>query len=137
MRHRNQDKKLGRSPEHRKALLASLVCNLIHEKRIRTTLAKAKLARRLAERMITVGRRGSVSARRLALTYLMQKKHVATLFTEIVPKFADRSGGYTRIVKLGQRRSDGAEMALLEWVGIEIPDKGKKKATEAGEKKHE
>jgi len=137
MRHRNQDKKLGRSPEHRAALLASLVCNLIHEKRIRTTLAKAKLARRLAERMVTVGRRGSISARRVALVNLRQRKHVAALFTEIVPKFADRKGGYTRIVKLGQRRSDGSEMAVLEWVGIEVPDKGKKKPAEAGEKKAE
>ena len=116
MRHRKEDKKLGRSSSHRKALVAALVCGLIQEKRIRTTLSKARVARRRAEKLVTLARRGSVSARRRAVSELRRKNCVTELFDTIVPKLAGRNGGYTRIVKLGARGGDGAEMAILEWV---------------------
>lgn len=127
MRHRKHDVKLGRSPSHHKATVASLVCHLIEEKRIRTTLPKARLARSLAERMVTLGRRNTLPARRQAVSRLRSPVAVSALFTDIVPKFEGRNGGYTRIMKLGPRRGDGAEMAVLEWVGIDVPDKRKKK----------
>lgn len=117
MRHRRDCKKLGRSSAHRKALMASLVCNLIKENRIKTTLSKAKLARSLAEKMVTLGRKGTLSARRRALSILNQQEPVAKLFSEIVPQCEGRQGGYTRVLKLGRRRSDSSEMAILEWVG--------------------
>lgn len=117
MRHRKNCTRLGRSSAHRKALLASLVCNLIEQKRIKTTLSKAKLARSLAEKMVTVGRKGSVTDRRHALSVLRQRNAVSKLFDEIVPQCEGRNGGYTRIMKLGRRRSDSSEMAILEWVG--------------------
>jgi len=127
MRHRKADRKLGRSGAHREALLAALVCALIEEKRIRTTLAKAREARRLAERAVSWALRGTLAARRQALAALRREERVTALFEKLAPQFAGRSGGYTRIVKLGRRRSDGAEMALLEWVGIAPADKKKKK----------
>ena len=116
-------------------MLASLVCGLIKEKRIRTTLAKAKETRRMAERMVTVGRTAAqpgraLAARRRAIALLRHEEPVRRLLEDIVPKFEGRNGGYTRILKLGRRRSDGAEMALLEWVGIEVPDKRRKKKVE-------
>jgi large subunit ribosomal protein L17 len=116
MRHRKKTVKLGRTAEHRKALLANQVCSLIEHQRIRTTLAKAKAARPLAERMVTLGKRGSLHARRTAFAVLRQKDAVKKLFDEIAPRTADRNGGYTRIVKLGQRKSDSAPIAYLEWV---------------------
>jgi large subunit ribosomal protein L17 len=117
MRHRVRNKKLGRSTAHRQAMLAALVCGLIDSKRIKTTLAKAKLARGLAERMVTLGKKGTLAARRRAISKLRAEGSVATLFNEIgAGMFADREGGYTRILKLGCRRSDGSEMAILEWV---------------------
>ncbi len=97
--------------------MASLVCNLIKENRIKTTLSKAKLARSLAEKMVTLGRKGTLSARRRALSILNQQEPVAKLFSEIVPQCEGRQGGYTRVLKLGRRRSDSSEMAILEWVG--------------------
>jgi len=98
-------------------MLAALVCGLIDSKRITTTLAKAKLARGLAERMVTLGKKGTLAARRRAISKLRAKSSVAKLFDEIdAGMFADRAGGYTRILKLGCRRSDGSEMAILEWV---------------------
>ncbi len=121
MRHQVRDKKLGRSSSHRKALLASLVCHLIEEKRIKTTLMKAKEARRVAEKMVTLGLKGTLAARRQAISALRSPERVATLFEEVAPQFKDRPGGYTRITKLGQRRSDGSEMAILEWVGADAP----------------
>jgi len=134
MRHRKDDKKLGRSPAHRKELLRALVRSLIEQKRIRTTLAKAKLARRMADRMVTLGRRGTLAARRQAVTALGPGPTVKLLFEEIAPRFDGRSGGYTRIIKLGQRRSDGSEMALLEWVDIApAPAKQKKRKKKADE----
>jgi large subunit ribosomal protein L17 len=126
MRHRKDQTKLGRTTAHREATLAALVCSLIEEKRIKTTLPKAKEARRLAEKMVTLGRRGTLAARRLAISKLRQPRRVATLFEDIAPRFENRQGGYSRITKLGCRSSDGAEMALLEWVDIEAPDKRRK-----------
>jgi len=116
MRHQKKTVKLGRTAEHRKALLANQVCSLIEHQRIRTTLAKAKAARPLAERMVTLGKRNSLHARRTAFAVLRQKDAVKKLFDEIAPRTADRNGGYTRIVKLGQRKSDSAPIAYLEWV---------------------
>ena len=130
MRHRKRTKKLGRSPEHRDALLAALACAFIEEQRIRTTLSKAKLARSFAEKMVTLGKRGTLVARRSAIAVLRNKKAVAKLFGVIAPQCADRKGGYTRVVKLGRRSSDGSEMALLEWVNLAPVDKKKKPAKE-------
>lgn len=118
MRHQKKTIKLGRTAEHRKALLANQVCSLIEHQRIKTTLAKAKAVRPLAERMVTLGKNGSIHARRTALATLRQKNAVKKLFDEIAPKSAERNGGYTRIVKLGQRMSDSAPMAFIEWVDM-------------------
>jgi large subunit ribosomal protein L17 len=117
MRHRVKGKKLGRSSAHQKELVASLVCNLIKQRRIKTTLAKAKLARSFAEKMVTVARRDTVAARRRAMASLRQKDAVGSLFSDIVPICVGREGGYTRIMKLGRRSSDSSEMAIIEWVG--------------------
>jgi large subunit ribosomal protein L17 len=133
MRHQVRDKKLGRSSSHRKALMASLVCHLIEEKRIKTTLMKAKESRRVAEKMVTLGLKGTLAARRQAISTLRRPERVATLFDEVAPQFKDRPGGYTRITKLGQRRSDGSEMAILEWVDVEAPDKTRKTVKEVAE----
>jgi large subunit ribosomal protein L17 len=116
MRHQNKTVKLGRSQAHRDALLANQVCSLIIHQRIRTTLAKAKAARPLAEKMVTLGKKGTLHARRTAAAYLHQADAVKKLFNEIAPRSATRAGGYTRIVKLGARKSDSAPMAVLEWV---------------------
>lgn len=118
MRHQKKTIKLGRTAEHRKALLANQVCSLIEHQRIKTTLAKAKAVRPLAERMVTLGKNGSIHARRSALATLRQENAVKKLFDDIAPRSAERNGGYTRIVKLGQRRSDSAPMAFIEWVDM-------------------
>src|SRR5438874_6652645 len=119
MRHQKKTIKLGRTAEHRKALLANQVCSLIEHQRIKTTLAKAKAVRPLAERIVTLGKNGSIHARRTALATLRQKNAVKKLFDDIAPRSAERNGGYTRIVKLGQRKSDSASMAFIEWVDVE------------------
>ncbi|MCX6964118.1 MAG: 50S ribosomal protein L17 [Verrucomicrobia bacterium] len=119
MRHQKKTVKLGRTASHRKSLLANQVCSLIEHKRIKTTLAKAKAVRPLAEKMVTLGKRGDLHARRIAAGYLGQKDAVKKLFAEIAPRAADRKGGYTRIIKLGQRLSDSAPMAYIEWVDSE------------------
>src|SRR5207249_9280541 len=116
MRHQKKTLKLGLTAAHRKALLANQVCSLIEHQRIKTTLAKAKAVRPLAEKMVTLGKKGSLHARRTAFAVLRQKDAVKKLFDEIAPRSADRNGGYTRIVKLGQRKSDSAPIAYLEWV---------------------
>lgn len=126
MRHRKKTIKLGRTSAHRDALLSSLVCNLIKARRITTTLAKAKAARSLAERMVTLAKRNTLHTRRQAVGTLRQPIVVADLFSTIGPSFADRAGGYTRILKLGRRMSDSAEMAILEWVNF-VPQPPKKK----------
>jgi len=125
MRHRNKTVKLGRTAEHRNALLANQACSLIEHGRITTTLAKAKAVRPLAEKMVTLAKRGGLHARRTALALLRNNsartsKAVSKLFTEIGPRSADRKGGYTRIVKLGPRASDSAPMAFIEWVDIAV-----------------
>ena len=116
MRHRKKTIKLGRTLAHRDALFASLVCNLVRVNRITTTLQKAKAARSVAEKMVTLGKRGDISSLRRAVSILRQQEAVKILFGTIAPAFKDRAGGYTRIVRLGRRASDGAEMAILEWV---------------------
>ena len=116
MRHQKKTVKLGRTAEHRNALLANQVCSLITHQRIMTTLAKAKAVRPLAEQMVTLGKNGSLHARRMAFSTLRQKDAVKKLFDEIAPRSTDRNGGYTRIVRLGQRKSDSASMAFIEWV---------------------
>jgi len=132
MRHQKKTIRLGRTAEHRKALLANQVCSLIEYQRIKTTLANAKAVRPLAEKMVTLGKRGSIHARRTALATLRQKNAVKKLFDDIAPRSTDRNGGYTRIVKLGQRKSDSAPMAFIEWVdavqGIEEKPAEEKKA---------
>jgi large subunit ribosomal protein L17 len=136
MRHQKKTLKLGLTAAHRKALLANQVCSLIEHQRIKTTLAKAKAVRPLAEKMVTLGKKGSLHARRTALAVLRQKGAVKKLFEDIAPRSADRKGGYTRIVKLGARKSDSAPVAFIEWVDapplvVDEPvpeEKGKKKA---------
>lgn len=116
MRHQKKTVKLGLTAAHRKSLLANQVCSLIEHQRIKTTLAKAKAVRPLAEKMVTLGKNGSLHARRTALAVLRQKDAVKKLFDDIAPRSADRKGGYTRIIKLGQRKSDAAAVAFIEWV---------------------
>jgi large subunit ribosomal protein L17 len=120
MRHQKKTIKLGLTAAHRKALLANQVCSLIEHQRIKTTLAKAKAVRPLAEKMVTLGKKGSLHARRTALATLRQKDAVKKLFDDIAPRAADRKGGYTRIVKLGARKSDSAPIAFIEWVDAPI-----------------
>ena len=116
MRHQKKTIKLGLTAAHRKSLLANQVCSLIEHQRIKTTLAKAKAVRPLAEKMLTLGKKNTVHARRTAFAVLRQKDAVKRLFDEIAPRSVSRNGGYTRIVKLGQRKSDSASMAFIEWV---------------------
>ena len=116
MRHHRAGRKLGRDAAHRKALYANLTASLIEHGRIKTTVAKAKEVRPVAEEMITLGRRGDVPARRQALKFLRSQDVVHKLFSEVGPRFSDRPGGYSRIVKLGPRQGDAAEMAYLELV---------------------
>ena len=116
MRHRRSGRKLGRDAAHRKALYGNLAGALIEHGRIRTTKAKAKAVKPIAEQMITLGRRGDIHARRQAIAYLRSQDVVHKLFSEVGPRFADRPGGYSRIVKLGPRQGDAAEMVYLELV---------------------
>ena len=134
MRHRKRTAKLGRTGEHRNAMLANLVCSLIKHKRVTTTLARARAARPVAEKMLTLGRIGTLHARRLAASRLRHQARtlhrskaereawrknediVRILFEDLAPSFKERNGGYTRIIKLGQRQGDAAQWAILEWV---------------------
>src|SRR6266480_3965089 len=143
MRHQKKTVRLGRKAEHRKALLANQVCNLIEHQRIKTTLAKAKAIRPIAEKMVTLVKNGSLHARRKAFSTLRHKDAVKKLFDEIAPRSTERNGGYTRIVRLGQRKSDSALMAFIEWVDAAIvveekpaeEKKAKRKEPEAKPKK--
>ena len=137
MRHQKKTIKLGRKAEHRKALLANQVCSLITHQRIKTTLAKAKAVRPLAERMVTLGKKGSIHARRTAFATLRQKDAVKKLFDDIAQRSAERNGGYTRVVKLGRRKSDSAPMAFLEWVDAAVLVTEEKPAEEKQAKKKE
>jgi len=117
MRHKKSVVKLGRSQAHRDALLANQIVSLIEHNRIKTTLAKAKAVRPLAEKMVTLGKKNNLHARRMALAYLRHNEGaVHRLFDEVAPRAAERKGGYTRIIKLGQRISDASPMAFIEWV---------------------
>ena len=109
-------RKLGRESAHRKAMLRNLVTDLLREGRIQTTEHRAKEARRQAEKMITLGKRGDLHARRQAMAYIYYESVVTKLFEEIAPKYADRQGGYTRILKLGPRQGDNADVVFLELV---------------------
>jgi large subunit ribosomal protein L17 len=130
MRHRRAGKKLGRDSAHRKALYSNLAGALIEHGRIKTTQAKAKAVKPFAEQMITLGKRGDLHARRLALAELRSQDVVHQLFADVAPRFADRPGGYTRIVKLGPRLGDAAEMVYLELVDYQ-PDGPARAATAA------
>jgi large subunit ribosomal protein L17 len=116
MRHGMTGRKLGRDSSHRKAMYANLACSLIEHGRIKTTEAKAKAVKPYAEKMITLGRRGDLHARRQALSELRSQEIVHQLFAEIAPRMADRAGGYTRIIKIGPRQGDAAAMVFLELV---------------------
>lgn len=131
MRHQRSGKKLGRSSAHRKALYANLTASLIEHGRIRTTETKAKAVRPIAEKMITLGRTGSIHARRQALAYLRSQEIVHMLFSEVAPRFRDRPGGYTRVIKLGPRQGDAAPMAYLELVDF-VPGGEELQAESAG-----
>ena len=134
MRHHRVAKKFGRSTAHRKALMKSLVTNLILAESIETTLPKAKQARKDAEKIVTIARKGTLAARRLASSRLQQPKAVQKLFDKIVPQMEGRNGGYTRIVKTGTRKGDGAEMCILQWVEALKPAEGAApEAPDAGE----
>jgi large subunit ribosomal protein L17 len=139
MRHLVSGSKLGRNPAHRRATLRNLVTNLIEKERIQTTLRRAKAARPIAERMITLGKRDSLHSRRQAAAFLQTVDATKKLFADLAPRFADRPGGYTRIVRVGWRIGDGAELAILEFIGSELKKKDKKgkktKAEEAPEEK--
>jgi large subunit ribosomal protein L17 len=116
MRHLKRTAKLGRTGAHRNAMLANMVCSLIKHKRVTTTLAKAKAARSVAEKMVTLGKNGTIHDRRLAAARLHQEDAVKILFDEIAPAHKDRPGGYTRIIRMHQRQGDAAQLAILEWV---------------------
>jgi large subunit ribosomal protein L17 len=120
MRHQRKTIKLGRKEGHRKSLLSNLAVSLIEHNRIKTTLAKAKALRPLAEKLVTIGKKNSIHARRTAKAVLRQDKAVTKLFAEIAPRAANRKGGYTRIIKLPQRLSDAAEVAFIEWTDAPV-----------------
>src|SRR5438045_9726703 len=120
MRHLKRTAKLGRTSSHRTAMLANMVCSLIKEKRIKTTLAKAKAARSVAEKMVTLGKSGTLHDRRLASARLHQNDAVKILFDEIAPAQKERHGGYTRILRLNQRNGDASQRAILEFVDIPV-----------------
>lgn len=131
MRHRKVTVKLGRTASQREALFADLVSNLIMAKRIETTLPKARYAKRMADKMVTIGKKGTLAARRQALSILKKEPAVAELFSAVAPAMKDRLGGYTRVLKLGKRISDSSEMCILEWVDFVPAAKPKKAAEEA------
>ncbi len=135
MRHRVHGRKLGRPTPHRRALLRSLCTSLIEHERITTTVEKAKEVRPLAEKMITLGKRNTLHARRQAAAFLLNAVVVKKLFESIGTRFADRKGGYTRIIKLGHREGDGADLAVIELLGSELSVKKAEKAVAEKAKK--
>jgi large subunit ribosomal protein L17 len=120
MRHGKATAKLGMKSQHKRATLANMVCSLIAHNRIRTTISRAKVARRYADQMITLAKKGTIHHRRLALAFLRDKDAVQKLFAELGKQHGDRQGGYTRIVRIGSRPGDAAEIALLEWTGTVV-----------------
>ena len=135
MRHRVDTFKVGRSGAHRRSMLANMVSSLFLNGEIRTTVVKAKEARRFAERLITIGKKADLHHRRLAVARLRDKTAVKKLFDEIAPSYAGRDGGYTRIYKLGTRIGDGAEMCILQLVSEPAEKKAETAKTEAAEAK--
>ena len=138
MRHRNAGFKLGRNTSHRRAMLRNLVTSIILMDRVETTITKCKATRPLVEKMITLGKRGTVHARRQALAYLMTPESVDRLFNVVAPRYGTRPGGYCRIIRTGTRKGDASEMAFIELLGAEqeLNEKAQKRA-EAREKKRE
>lgn len=116
MRHQKKGRRLGVQPDHRRHMLANLACSVLEHGRIRTTEARAKEVRPLVEKVITMGKAGDLHSRRMAISELRNKRITYKLFNEIAPKYADRQGGYTRIIRLGPRLGDAAEMVYLELV---------------------
>jgi len=139
MRHRNGGYKLGRNTSHRRALLRNLVTSIIINDRIETTLTKAKASRPLVEKMITLGKNGSVHARRQALAYLLTPQSVDRLFSTVAPRYATRNGGYSRIVRMGPRKGDSAEVAFIELLGAEqeLSEKAAKREEARAKKREE
>src|SRR4026208_400307 len=131
MRHRNEGRKLSRNTSHRRALLRNLVTSLLEHGRMMTTLQKAKEVRPLAEKMITLAKRDNLAARRMGHAYLLKDATAQKVFKTIAPKFADRKGGYSRIIKLGNRKGDGADLAIIELLGSELEVKKAERAAKA------
>lgn len=139
MRHKKVGRKLSRTASHRKALLSNIAAALFEHKQIKTTTAKAKEASKIVEKLITFAKRGSLVDRRQVLRVIPNRHIVKSLFDEIAPSYEDRNGGYTRVIKLGRRQGDGAEMAILELVGYEgvLMEKQKSHEQEKAKKKKE
>jgi large subunit ribosomal protein L17 len=138
MRHRNAGYKLGRNTSHRRALLRNLVTSILLEDRVETTITKAKAARPHVEKLITLGKKGDVHARRQALSFLQTREAVTRLFDTVAPRYGDRNGGYLRIVRTGFQKGDGAEKAFIELLGAEkILDEKRQKRAEVREKRRE
>lgn len=135
MRHLKQGRKLNRTSSHRRALLRNLMLSLIRHERIRTTDAKAKELRRVADRMVTLGKRADLSARRRAFAFLASRDAVKKLFEQIAPRFQGRQGGYTRVVKFGLRTGDAAPISVIEFSGAEQQAKSRKAKAKAQTKK--
>ncbi len=141
MRHLHKGRKLNRTSAHRKALFKNMVLSLIRHGRIKTTDPKAKELRRVADRMVTLGKQGDLAARRRAFAFMQSHDAVKKLFEEIAPRFKDRNGGYTRVIKFGHRRGDAAMLSIIEFTGQEETTRAKKprrrarKETEQGEEK--
>ena len=133
MRHLNSGSKLGKQPDHRRAVLRSLVTNLLEHGRITTTLTRAKAARPVVEKIITLGKRDTLQSPRQAASYLLVPAVTQKLFSEIAPKFGDRAGGYTRIIRAGNRVGDNAKVAILELIGYQFKEKEKKDKTKKEE----
>lgn len=127
MRHQIKGRKLRRPTSHRMAMLRNLVTSFLEKERVRTTLAKAKEARPIAEKMITLGKKGTLHSRRQVVAFIRKEGVVTKIFDDLGPRFSQRPGGYSRIVKLGLRGGDGAQMAMLELIGAEYKKKAKKK----------
>ncbi len=139
MRHQKAGKRLGRTTSHRKAMMRNMATSLLDHERIETTETKAKELRRYVEKMITLGKRGDLHARRQALSFIRKREVVAKIFDVYAERFKDRNGGYTRVMKLGKRIGDGARMAIIELIPDDQPKKkkGKKDKKEKGKKKVE
>ncbi len=139
MRHRNGGFKLGRNTSHRRALLRNLVTSIIINDRVHTTVTKAKATKPIVEKMITLGKNGSVHARRQALAYMMTPESVDRLFKTVAPRYATRNGGYSRIIRTGVRKGDASEMAYIELLGAEqeLSEKAAKREANRTKKREE